>query len=69
MCRCCTLQIWDARSKRVAQVLPGRYPMTSVAYGIDSNTVFCGGIDNAIDAWDLRKVGPKQAQAHCSSLN
>jgi WD40 repeat protein len=33
----------------------GRFPVTAVCFGQDSNTVFSGGIDNTVYSWDLRK--------------
>jgi WD40 repeat protein len=61
MCVCvcvfvCACQIWDLRSKRFAQSLEGRFPVTAVSYGADGNTVFSGGIENTIACWDVRKV-------------
>ena len=32
------------------------YQLTSVAYANDGNTVYTGGIDNCITAWDVRQM-------------
>ncbi len=32
------------------------YQLTSVAYSNDGNTVYTGGIDNCITAWDVRQM-------------
>jgi hypothetical protein len=34
----------------------GEYQLTSVAYANDRNTVYTGGIDNFITAWDVRQM-------------
>lgn len=32
------------------------YQLTSVAYANDGNTVYTGGIDNCVTAWDVRQM-------------
>lgn len=50
-----SVRVWDARSKRCAQAMVGRFPVTAACFGPDNNTVFSGGVDNNIYCWDLRK--------------
>jgi len=62
-----TARIWDIRLKGrdagVAILGPSSsessssttlFPNTAISYGSDGNTVYVGGIDNAITVWDLR---------------
>lgn len=46
---------WDDRTKKSAQFIQHRFPLTSVALLDDRNLLFTGSIDNIITAWDLRK--------------
>jgi Prp8 binding protein len=48
--------LWDDRSKKSAQMIQQRYPLTSVALLDERNLLFTGGIDNIISAWDIRKT-------------
>jgi Prp8 binding protein len=49
-----TVRLWDARVKGDVGVLEHEFQCTAVAYGADGNTVYSGGIDNSITAWDVR---------------
>lgn len=51
-----TACLWDARSKKQQITMSHDYPLTAVAYADDTHTVYTGGIDNLITAWDIRKV-------------
>ncbi|KAJ3333391.1 hypothetical protein HDU76_008642 [Blyttiomyces sp. JEL0837] len=53
----CTARIWDPRQKSPVHILEDKYQLTAVAWSDDSNTVFTGGLDNEIKAWDMRKPG------------
>mmetsp|Transcript_35585 Transcript_35585/g.40530 ORF Transcript_35585/g.40530 Transcript_35585/m.40530 type:complete len:333 (+) Transcript_35585:64-1062(+) len=50
-------KLWDARMRRETGSLEHNFQVTSVAFFDESNTVFTGGIDNQIVAWDTRKLG------------
>jgi len=49
-------KLWDARIRGETGSLEHNYQVTSVAFFDESNTVFTGGIDNIIIAWDTRKL-------------
>lgn len=50
-----TCRLWDARQRGATATLEHSFPVTAVAYADDTFTVYTGGIDNGITAWDLRK--------------
>jgi Prp8 binding protein len=49
-----TLKIWDPRSRGSASSLTNKFQVTAVAYGLDGNTVYSGGIDCEVKGWDVR---------------
>jgi Prp8 binding protein len=49
------LILWDIRTRHPQQFFPHRYPLLAVALSSDPDVVYCGGIDNRIYVWDLRK--------------
>ena len=52
-----TARLWDLRVRRCVQKfgeVPGSFPVTCVALGAGSETLFAGGVDNLLRAWDLR---------------
>jgi len=51
-----TAMLWDTRMKRAADTMAHQYPVTSVCFSDGADQVFCGGIDNTIQVWDLRKL-------------
>ena len=52
----CTCRLWDARVRGEVGLFEDEYQLTSVAYSNDGNTVYTGGIDNCITAWDVRQM-------------
>jgi len=50
-----TSRLWDARVRGDVGKLEHEFQVTSVAYGADGKTVYTGGIDNDITAWDVRQ--------------
>lgn len=46
---------WDDRSKKSSHMIQQRFPLVSVALLDERNLIFTGGIDNVINAWDVRK--------------
>ncbi|KAH6561517.1 hypothetical protein BASA50_011228 [Batrachochytrium salamandrivorans] len=46
--------LWDPRQKQPAKSFSDQYPLTSISFSLDGGTIFAGGIDNLIKAWDLR---------------
>jgi Prp8 binding protein len=50
-----TTKLWDVRSKRAVKTLENGYPVTGVCFSGDNSSVFAGGLDGDIKAWDLRK--------------
>lgn len=50
-----TARLWDARTRGDVGKLEHEYQVTAVAYGADGKTVYTGGIDNAVHAWDVRR--------------
>lgn len=51
-----TCRLWDTRVRGDVGCLEDSYQVTAVAYGNDGLTVFSGGIDNCITAWDVRQM-------------
>eukprot|EP00871_Galdieria_phlegrea_P005609 jgi/Galph1/6049/GphlegSOOS_G4693.1 len=49
------LIIWDVRTRYPQESILHRYPLLAVALIDDPLTVYCGGIDNRIYVWDLRR--------------
>ena len=49
-----TLKIWDPRSRGSASSFTNKFQVTAVAYGLDGNTVYSGGIDCDVKGWDVR---------------
>mmetsp|Transcript_12010 Transcript_12010/g.12069 ORF Transcript_12010/g.12069 Transcript_12010/m.12069 type:complete len:359 (-) Transcript_12010:115-1191(-) len=54
----CSVIVWDGRMKHSSLSLSHEYQITSVCVSSDGGTVYSGGIDNIIRAWDLRKANP-----------
>ncbi|KAL3767481.1 hypothetical protein ACHAW5_006210 [Stephanodiscus triporus] len=52
----CTCRLWDTRVRGETGRFEDKYQLTSVAYANDGNTVYTGGIDNCITAWDVRQM-------------
>jgi Prp8 binding protein len=50
----CFSMLWDIRVRGAVQRLRSEFPVTAVALSDDSQTLFAGGIDEKISAWDLR---------------
>ena len=48
------LRLWDVRVRTPIKSLVNPYPLTAVAFALDGDMVFCGGIQNIIHGWDLR---------------
>jgi Prp8 binding protein len=57
-----TVILWDMRTKKPAGVLEDNQStdlplaLTAVAYNFDQSTVYSGGIDNMIHAWDIKMM-------------
>lgn len=51
-----TARLWDTRVRGEVGCLEDNYQITSVAYANDGLTVYTGGIDNCITAWDVRQM-------------
>ncbi|GJQ13408.1 hypothetical protein GpartN1_g5199.t1 [Galdieria partita] len=49
------LILWDIRTRHPQQFIAHRYPLLAVALSVEPDVVYCGGIDNRIYVWDLRK--------------
>ena len=49
-----TVRLWDARVRGHVMQLTHKYQVTSVAFSLDAHTVYTGGIDNVITAFDIR---------------
>ncbi|KAJ1920146.1 hypothetical protein H4219_001519 [Mycoemilia scoparia] len=49
-----TIKIWDSRQKSHVQEFENRWPVTSVCFSANGDTIFSGSIDNNIIAWDIR---------------
>ncbi|KAG9508661.1 U5 small nuclear ribonucleoprotein 40 kDa protein, partial [Fragariocoptes setiger] len=47
--------IWDVRKRKYAFLHEDNYPLTSVAFTKNGHSVVCGGIENVLKVWDLRK--------------
>ena len=52
----CTVRLWDARQKKPTCTIDHDYQVTSIAYAKDGAHIFTGGIDNKIQAWDVRQI-------------
>jgi len=53
-----TVRLWDSRVRGDVGQMEHEFQCTAVAYGgNDGNTIYTGGIDNFINAWDVRKGG------------
>ncbi|KAJ3331955.1 hypothetical protein HDU93_009413 [Gonapodya sp. JEL0774] len=50
--------VWDAREKHPVYTIPEKWQVTAVEWGADGQTVFTGGVDNVIKAYDLRRPQP-----------
>ena len=50
-----TIAFWDPRTKYSTGYIDTGMPVTAVAWSEDGATVWSGGIDNDIRAWDVRK--------------
>ena len=51
-----TCRLWDTRVRGEVGCLEEEYQVTAVAYANDGLTVYTGGIDNCITAWDVRQM-------------
>ena len=51
----CTCKLWDARQKGATATMENAFQLTSVAFADETHTVYTGGIDNGITAWDIRR--------------
>ncbi|EPX73361.1 splicing factor Spf38 [Schizosaccharomyces octosporus yFS286] len=49
-----TLKVWDSRSRDCIQSIGEKFPLTAVAISQQGTTVYTGGIEGVIKAWDLR---------------
>jgi len=53
-----TVRLWDARVRGNVGVLEHEFQVTAVAYGGgDGMVVYSAGIDNYLNAWDIRTIG------------
>jgi len=53
-----TVRLWDARVRGDVGVLEHDFQVTAVAYGGgDGLVVYSAGIDNYLNAWDIRTIG------------
>jgi Prp8 binding protein len=52
----CTARLWDSRVRGDVGRLDHEFQVTSVAFSADANTLYTGGIDNCITAWDVRRL-------------
>ncbi|KAI9347207.1 WD40-repeat-containing domain protein [Zopfochytrium polystomum] len=52
-----TVRVWDIRQRQPAHTFRDRFQQTAVAVSDDGGTVFAGGLDNEIKAYDLRNAG------------
>lgn len=50
----CRINIWDLRLGKPASSIKELYPLTSISFNKTDNVIFAGGIENTINAWDLR---------------
>eukprot|EP01029_Cantina_marsupialis_P009840 TRINITY_DN226_c0_g1_i4.p1 TRINITY_DN226_c0_g1~~TRINITY_DN226_c0_g1_i4.p1 ORF type:complete len:348 (+),score=51.97 TRINITY_DN226_c0_g1_i4:65-1108(+) len=50
-----TAKLWDHRTRGAVKSLKEKYQLTAVAFNEDGDQVICGGIDNTIRVWDIRK--------------
>eukprot|EP00271_Cylindrocystis_brebissonii_P017109 TRINITY_DN430_c1_g1_i1.p1 TRINITY_DN430_c1_g1~~TRINITY_DN430_c1_g1_i1.p1 ORF type:complete len:364 (-),score=43.11 TRINITY_DN430_c1_g1_i1:384-1475(-) len=50
-----TAKLWDMRQRGCLQTFAEKYQVTSVAFSDAADKVYCGGIENVIHVWDLRK--------------
>lgn len=53
-----TVKVWDMRVKKAVASFAEKFQVCAVAFGDAGDTVYSGGLDNAVKAWDLRKVSP-----------
>eukprot|EP00656_Telonema_subtile_P051799 TRINITY_DN7063_c0_g1_i2.p2 TRINITY_DN7063_c0_g1~~TRINITY_DN7063_c0_g1_i2.p2 ORF type:complete len:239 (+),score=56.40 TRINITY_DN7063_c0_g1_i2:380-1096(+) len=51
----CSVKLWDTRVRGCLHTFPERFQSCAVAFSADDNTVYSGGLDNVIRAWDRRK--------------
>lgn len=51
----CTIGLWDPRQKSAIDHLEAMYSVTSVAFNETGSQIFCGGLENVINIWDIRK--------------
>jgi Prp8 binding protein len=49
--------LWDQRVRTSVHAIKSAYAVTAVAFSEDAQTVFSGGLDEKISAWDLRMDG------------
>lgn len=52
----CTARLWDTRVRGEVGCFEDEYQITAVAYGNDGNNVYTAGIDNCVNAWDVRRM-------------
>jgi Prp8 binding protein len=52
----CSVCVWDLRSGERVQQLQERYPVISTCFSEGCGTVFAGGIEECVRAWDLRQA-------------
>lgn len=51
-----TAKLWDARVRGPTGILENEFQVTAAAFADETHTVYTGGIDNGITAWDTRKL-------------
>ena len=49
-----TTRVWDLRAKTCVKEFENKFQITSVAFSDDGESVFAGGLDETIKAWDMR---------------
>ena len=52
----CTVKLWDSRQKREICSIDHKFQVTAVAFSNDGTSVYFGGLDNTIFAYDLRNM-------------
>lgn len=50
-----TVKLWDARKRFPINTLENGYQTTAVCFNDNGDQVICGGIDNDLKVWDIRK--------------
>ena len=51
-----TVRLFDRRKREAVHTFQNTYQVTSVCFSDTAEHIFSGGIDNAVKAWDLRKM-------------